>query len=67
MEEIILENSNMQMTYDIVRGGFVSVKSPIDDYFADFVITPEEFPQYDVEYVTKLLAIFEKEDLENSK
>ena len=49
MEKIILENSNMQMTYDIVRGGFVSVKSPIDDYFADFVITPEEFPQYDVE------------------
>ena len=39
----------MQMTYDTARGGFVSVKSPLDDYFADFVITPEEFPQYDVE------------------
>ena len=49
MEKIILENSNMQMTYDTARGGFVSVKSPLDDYFADFVITPEEFPQYDVE------------------
>ena len=39
MEKIILENSNMQMTYDIVRGGFVSVKSPIDNYFADFTAT----------------------------
>lgn len=25
------------------------------------------FPQYDVEYVTKLLAIFEKEGIEKSK
>ena len=39
----------MHAIYDTMRYGFISIKSPIDDCLADFVITPEEFPQYDVE------------------
>ncbi len=49
MEKITLKNSNMHAIYDTMRYGFISIKSPIDDCLADFVITPEEFPQYDVE------------------
>lgn len=49
MEKITLSNSNMRMIYDTKRGGFVSVKSSLDAEVTDFVLTPEEFPQYDVE------------------
>lgn len=49
MKKITLENSNMKVIYDTKRGGFVSVKSPLDAGTTDFVLTPEEFPQYDVD------------------
>ena len=67
MEKITLKNSNMHAIYDTMRYGFISIKSPIDDCLADFVITPEEFPQYDVEdakwlgTINGMVSIDEKE------
>lgn len=44
-----LKNEIMTAVYDEGRGGFVSLTSAYDNHKADFVLTPEEFPEYDVE------------------
>lgn len=42
-------NQNMKAVFDQGGGGILSLTSPYDGYKADFVLTPEEFPEYDVE------------------
>lgn len=46
---IILENQRIHAVYDTSLGGFVSLTSPLDQHKADFLLTPEEFPEYDVD------------------
>lgn len=48
-DRIRLENQNMTAEFDAKGGGIVSLTSPYDNYKADFVLTPEEFPEYDTE------------------
>ena len=46
---IYLKNNIITAVYDKDCGGIVSLKSAYDDFKADFVLTPEEFPEYDVD------------------
>ena len=46
---IYLKNNILTAVYDKDCGGIVSLKSAYDDFKADFVLTPEEFPEYDVD------------------
>lgn len=45
----LFENNIITAVYDKECGGIVSLKSAYDDFKADFVLTPEEFPEYDVD------------------
>lgn len=46
---VYLKNDIMTAVYDKDCGGIVSLTSAYDGYKADFVLTPEEFPEYDVD------------------
>lgn len=48
-KQICLKSKGMSAVFDEERGGIVSLTSSYDDHKADFVLTPEEFPEYDVE------------------
>lgn len=48
-ERIRLQNRNMTAVFDQGGAGICSLTSPYDGHKADFVLTPEEFPEYDVE------------------
>lgn len=48
-KRICLKSEGMSAVYDEERGGIVSLTSSYDGHKADFVLTPEEFPEYDVE------------------
>ena len=41
-----LENEIMRVMFDPMNGGIVSLTSAFDEHRADFVLTPEEFPEY---------------------
>ena len=47
-DRICLSNKNMRALFDAGGRGIMSLTSPYDEYKADFVLTPEEFPEYDV-------------------
>jgi len=47
---IVLENSKIKAVFDLERCGLVSLTSPLDDGKLDFLLTPEEFPEFDVEH-----------------
>ena len=44
-----MENRSMRLVYDEKRGGIVSLTSKLDGNQTEFVLTPGEFPEYDVE------------------
>lgn len=44
-----IENDFMKILYDKERGGIVSFTSGLDGNQTEYVLTPEEFPEYDVE------------------
>ncbi len=44
-----MENNFMRFLYDEKRGGIISLTSALDAFQTEFVLTPEEFPEYDVE------------------
>ncbi len=47
-KEIMLETNNLRARFDVQRRGFVSMKCPDDPKGAEFLLTPEEFPEYDL-------------------
>lgn len=48
-DTVVLKNSYMHAVFDKKRAGFISLTSPFDGRKADFLLTPEEFPEYDVD------------------
>lgn len=48
-DRVRLQNRNMKAEFDGEGGGILSLTSPYDGHKTDFVLTPEEFPEYDVE------------------
>ena len=46
---IFLENKTVTAVYDRTLGGFTSLTCALDGHKADFVLTPEEFPEYAVQ------------------
>ncbi len=44
-----MESKGMRVFYDKERGGIISLTSRLDGYQTEFVLTPEEFLEYDVE------------------
>lgn len=44
-----MENKSMRLLFDEKRGGIVSLTSKLDGNQTEFVLTPEEFPEYDAE------------------
>ena len=47
--KVWLQNQNMTVVFGADGSGIRSLTSPYDGHKADFVLTPEEFPEYDVE------------------
>lgn len=45
----VLNSKTMKAVFDKKRGGLVSLTSPYDDYKTEFLLTPEEFPEYDID------------------
>ena len=45
---ILLKNEALSAVYDKILGGFVSLTSAMDSHKAEFLLTPEEFPEYAV-------------------
>lgn len=49
MAEIKLHNKNMNFVYDSARGGIISLTSALDQHQTEYVLTPQEFQEYDID------------------